>query len=86
MEPVDAELGDLIFDLMREGAIVNMLYQVRLDRFHERSHLLPEIDSLLVEKLVPTDRCPHVVLDNSDLWDFWLPVLAELRQSLILQG
>ena len=86
MEPVNAELGDLILDFMRECAIVNMLYQVRLDRFHERSHLLPEIDSLLVEKLVSTDRCPHVVLDNSDLWDFRLAVLADLGQSLILQG
>jgi hypothetical protein len=78
MESVYAEFGDLILELMRKGTIVNMLYQVWLYRLHVRSHLLPEIDSLLVEKLIPTDRCPNIVLDNSDLWYFRLPVLADL--------
>ena len=86
MEPVKAELGDIILDLMRESTIVNMLYQVRLNRLHKRSRLLPEIDSLLVEKLIPADRSPNIVLDYSDLWGFRLTVLANLSHSLILQG
>ena len=78
MEPIKAELGDLILVLMRKGTIVNLLYQIGLNRLHERSHLLPEIDSLLVEKLIPTDHCPYIVLDNSNLWYFRFPVLADL--------
>ena len=78
MKPIKAKLGDLILVLMRKGTIVNMLYQIGLNRLHERSHLLPEIDSLLVEKLIPADHIPYIVLDNSDLWYFRLTVLADL--------
>jgi hypothetical protein len=63
-----------------------MLNQVRLNRLHKRSHFLPEIDSLLVKKLIPADRCPNIILDYSDLWGFRLPILADLGQSLIIQG